>query len=71
MWSVKGDFTKLPAIVVAGTSEGYRPVGIEAGGKAMLRLDGKPLVAMVVEALVNSPSIGDIYVVGQEAYLKK
>lgn len=59
----------IDAIVVAGTSEGYLPVGDEAGGKCMLAVGDRPLLGHVLTALSSAPSVGDIYVIGRVEHI--
>ena len=58
----------LDAILLAGTDSNPRRL-IQGRNKAFLELDGKALVRHVVEALVESDSIGQIFVVGPKQQL--
>ena len=53
----------LDAIVLAGTDDNPRRM-IQGQNKAFLEIAGKSLVLHVVEALLESPSVGEIFVVG-------
>jgi len=59
----------LDAILLAGTDINPRRL-IEGQNKAFLDLGGKALVRRVVESLVESRSIGQVFVVGPQAQLQ-
>ena len=54
----------VDAIVLAGTREGYVPVGEDRGNKCLLEVGGRPLVSHVLRALKTCPRVGDVYIVG-------
>lgn len=53
---------KIDALILAGTGKGYIPV--EGANKALLEINGRPIIEYVVQALKNAGSIGDIHIVG-------
>jgi molybdopterin-guanine dinucleotide biosynthesis protein A len=53
----------LDAIVLAGTDDNPRRM-ILGQNKALLEIGGRPLVRRVVDALLASPSVGQVFVVG-------
>ena len=53
----------LDAVVLAGTDDNPRRM-IQGQNKAFLEIAGKPLVRRVVEAVLESPSVGQVIVVG-------
>lgn len=59
----------MDAIVLAGTREGYVPVGEDRGNKCLLEVGGRPLVSHVLAAIKSSPLVGNIYLVGHVAEL--
>ncbi len=57
----------LDAIVLAGDTS--HSVRVGGGNKCMLEVGGRPLVDFVLEALDESRTVGDVYVVGPKAKL--
>lgn len=53
---------KIDALILAGTGKGYIPV--EGANKALIDINGRPIIDYAVEALKNAQSIGDIHIVG-------
>jgi len=59
---------RVPAIVTAGDRGAAR--GIYGESKVYLEVDGRPLVAHVVEQLQRVPEVSEVYVVGDAARLE-
>ena len=53
---------KIDALILAGDRQGYVPVGKRNKGR--LKIQGRPLVEYVVEALAGASLVRDIYVIG-------
>ena len=60
----------LDAIVLAGTDDNPRRM-IQGQNKAFLELGGETLVRRVVEALLNTPAVGRVFVVGPAERLRQ
>ena len=59
----------LDALVMAGDKGGYRAV--HGGNKALLEIEGFPLVAHVISALQKTPSLSRIFVVGPKERIEE
>lgn len=58
------------AVVLAGTGKSSELTGCEqAGNKAFILIEGRPLLAFVLEALRDAPEVGRIAVVGPQEKL--
>ena len=63
---------KVDALILAGDRQGYVPVGKRNKGR--LKIQGRPLVQYVADALAGASMVRDIYVIGPAdrlAFLKE
>jgi CTP:molybdopterin cytidylyltransferase MocA len=60
---------RYPAVLLAGDRRASRSV--DGRSKAYLPVGGKPMVIHVLEALLRSPAVGDVFVVGDARRLQE
>ncbi len=66
--TVAGPGRGVQAVLLAGHGRGSRSV--QGGNKAFAQVGGKPMVVHVLEALLHTPEVREIYVVGPPAPLE-